>query len=77
MARELRQSILTESMNSAIATEMTDSDSRHLTTIAWARGEWSHHKGKYSREHPWHFAGTAKLRASVWTAPEATATRCG
>jgi hypothetical protein len=44
---------------------MTDSDSQHLTTIAWARGEWSQHKGKYSREHLWHFAGGAKLKASV------------
>jgi organic hydroperoxide reductase OsmC/OhrA len=57
-------------MNSVIATEMTDSDSRHLTTIAWARGEWSHHKGKYSCEHLWHFAGGAKLKASDSMAPD-------
>jgi len=49
---------------------MIDSDSLHLTTIAWARGEWSHHKGKYSREHLWHFAGGAKLKASDSMAPE-------
>jgi hypothetical protein len=64
MARGLRQSSLTESMNSATATEMTDSDSRHLRTIAWVRGEWSHHKGKFSREHLLHFAGGAKVKAS-------------
>jgi organic hydroperoxide reductase OsmC/OhrA len=57
-------------MNRATAKRMTDSDSQHLTTIAWARGEWSQHKGKYSREHLWHFAGGAKLKASDSMAPE-------
>lgn len=57
-------------MKHAIATTMTEPESQHLTTIAWARGEWSHHKGKYSREHLWHFAGGVKLKASDSMAPE-------
>jgi organic hydroperoxide reductase OsmC/OhrA len=36
----------------------------HLVTIDWDRGKWAQSKGKYSREHLWHLAGGAKLKAS-------------
>lgn len=39
-------------------------ESVHLVTIDWTRGKWANAKGKYSREHVWHLAGGAKLKAS-------------
>jgi organic hydroperoxide reductase OsmC/OhrA len=42
----------------------TATQSEHLASIAWQRGEWVDFPGKYSREHVWHFAGGAKLKAS-------------
>jgi hypothetical protein len=56
--------ILTERRNHAIAMVMIDTDPQYPTTIAWSRGERSHHKGKYSRGRSWHFAGGVKLEAT-------------
>jgi organic hydroperoxide reductase OsmC/OhrA len=39
-------------------------ESLHLVTIDWTRGKWASSKGKYSREHMWHLAGGARLKAS-------------
>jgi organic hydroperoxide reductase OsmC/OhrA len=41
-----------------------DPNAEHLATIDWTRGKWSHVKGKYAREHTWHLAGGAKLKAT-------------
>ena len=43
----------------------------HLVTIDWARGKWSGTRGKYSREHQWHFAGRLSLKVSDALAPAA------
>jgi organic hydroperoxide reductase OsmC/OhrA len=41
----------------------------HLATIDWKRGKWSGTRGKYSREHHWHFAGKLSLKVSDAMAP--------
>lgn len=43
----------------------------HLVTIDWARGKWSGTRGKYSREHQWHFAGRLSLKVSDALSPAA------
>lgn len=43
----------------------------HLVTIDWKRGKWSGTRGKYSREHHWHFAGKLSLKVSDAMAPPA------
>jgi organic hydroperoxide reductase OsmC/OhrA len=43
---------------------MAHDESIHLASIAWERGKWADFPGKYAREHLWHFAGGAKLKAS-------------
>lgn len=43
----------------------------HLVTIDWARGKWSGTRGKYSREHQWHFAGRLTLKVSDALSPAA------
>ena len=43
---------------------MSKEDSVQLASIAWERGKWAGYVGKYSREHTWHLAGGAKLKAS-------------
>ena len=43
----------------------------HLVTIDWKRGKWSGARGKYSREHQWHFAGKLSLKVSDAMAPAA------
>ena len=43
----------------------------HLVTIDWARGRWSGTRGKYSREHQWHFAGRLSLKVSDALSPAA------
>jgi len=43
---------------------MGDDEPIHLASIDWQRGKWVDFPGKYSREHLWHFAGGAKLKAS-------------
>jgi organic hydroperoxide reductase OsmC/OhrA len=60
------QSYLSKSivMATAEASGTGESDSVHLVTIDWTRGKWAGAKGKYSREHVWHLAGGAKLKAS-------------
>lgn len=48
------------------------SDERiHLVTIDWTRGKWSGVRGKYSREHLWHFAGKLNLKVTDALAPMA------
>lgn len=43
----------------------------HLVTIDWKRGKWSGTRGKYSREHEWHFAGRLSLKVTDAIAPPA------
>jgi organic hydroperoxide reductase OsmC/OhrA len=43
----------------------------HLVTIDWKRGTWSGTRGRYSREHLWHFAGRLSLKVSDALAPAA------
>jgi organic hydroperoxide reductase OsmC/OhrA len=43
----------------------------HLATIDWQRGKWSAARGKYSREHLWHFAEGLSLKVSDAIAPAA------
>ena len=43
----------------------------HLVTIDWARAKWSGTRGKYSREHQWHFAGRLSLKVSDARSPAA------
>ena len=43
---------------------MSDEDLVNLASIVWERGKWAGYVGKYSREHTWHLAGGAKLKAS-------------
>jgi organic hydroperoxide reductase OsmC/OhrA len=43
---------------------MSDEELVHLASIVWERGKWAGYVGKYSREHTWHLAGGAKLKAS-------------
>jgi organic hydroperoxide reductase OsmC/OhrA len=58
-------------MNSGSA-ETADGDERiHLVTIDWKRGKWSGTRGKYSREHQWHFAERLVLKVTDALAPAA------
>jgi organic hydroperoxide reductase OsmC/OhrA len=41
----------------------------HLATIDWTRGKWSGTRGKYAREHVWHFAGRLSVKVSDALAP--------
>ena len=43
----------------------------HLVTIDWKRGRWSGTRGKYSREHQWHFAGRLSVKATDALTPAA------
>src|ERR1700759_636823 len=43
---------------------MSEDETIHLASIDWQRGKWADFKGKYSREHTWHFAGGVKIKAS-------------
>jgi organic hydroperoxide reductase OsmC/OhrA len=48
------------------------SDERiHLVTVDWKRGKWSGARGKYSREHQWHFADRLILKVTDALAPAA------
>ena len=51
-------------MNSGKADAPAGDESIHLVTIDWTRGKWSGTRGKYSREHQWHFAGRLSLKVS-------------
>jgi organic hydroperoxide reductase OsmC/OhrA len=53
-------------------TETSAGDERiHLVTIDWKRGKWSGTRGKYSREHEWHFAGRLSLKVTDALTPAA------
>lgn len=56
-------------MNSGKADTPAGDESIHLVTIDWMRGKWSGTRGKYSREHHWHFAGRLALKVSDALAP--------
>lgn len=56
-------------MNSGKADTPAGDESIHLVTIDWMRGKWSGTRGKYSREHQWHFAGRLALKVSDALAP--------
>jgi organic hydroperoxide reductase OsmC/OhrA len=43
---------------------ISDLKSLHLATIDWKCGKWSGMRGKYSREHLYHFVGGVKLKAT-------------
>jgi organic hydroperoxide reductase OsmC/OhrA len=58
-------------MNSDKAGTPAGEEPMHLVTIDWARGKWSGTRGKYSREHQWHFAGRLSLKVSDALAPAA------
>jgi organic hydroperoxide reductase OsmC/OhrA len=56
-------------MNSGKADAPAGDESVHLVTIDWTRGKWSGTRGKYSREHQWHFASRLSLKVSDALAP--------
>jgi hypothetical protein len=56
-------------MNGGKADAPAGDESIHLVTIDWTRGKWSGTRGKYSREHQWHFAGRLSLKVSDALAP--------
>ena len=58
-------------MNSGKAGAPEGDEPIHLVTIDWTRGKWSGTRGKYSREHQWHFAGRLSLKVSDALAPAA------
>lgn len=58
-------------MNSDKAATPPGDEPVHLVTIDWARGKWSGTRGKYSREHQWHFAGRLSLKVSDALSPAA------
>lgn len=56
-------------MNSGKAEPSGGDETIHLVTIDWTRGKWSGMRGKYARDHLWHFAGRLSLKASDALAP--------
>lgn len=56
-------------MNEGKADVSGSDEAIHLVTIDWARGKWSGTRGKYAREHVWHFAGRLSLKVSDALAP--------
>src|SRR5258707_11840541 len=58
-------------MNSGKADAPAADEFVHLVTIDWTRGKWSGTRGKYSREHQWHFAGRLSLKVSDALSPAA------
>ncbi len=58
-------------MNTDKADVTAASEPIHIATIDWKRVKWSGTRGKYSREHQWHFAGRLSLKASDPIAPQA------
>lgn len=56
-------------MNDGKADASGGDEAIHLVTIDWARGKWSGRRGKYAREHVWHFAGRLSLKVSDALAP--------
>ena len=43
----------------------------HLVTIDWKRAKWSGTRGKYSREHQWHFAARLSVKVTDALTPAA------
>jgi organic hydroperoxide reductase OsmC/OhrA len=58
-------------MSTVNTDEVGAGEPMHLVTIDWKRGKWSGTRGKYSREHQWHFAGKLSLKVSDAMAPAA------
>jgi organic hydroperoxide reductase OsmC/OhrA len=58
-------------MNSDKAEKPPGDERIHLVTIDWKRGKWSGSRGKYSREHEWHFGGRLSLRVTDALTPAA------
>ncbi len=58
-------------MKSGKAEAPGDEGPIHLVTVDWSRGKWSGTKGKYSREHQWHFPGRRSVKVTDALAPAA------
>jgi organic hydroperoxide reductase OsmC/OhrA len=58
-------------MSGSKAAAPEDEGPIHLVTVDWRRGKWSGTRGKYSREHVWHFAGRLSVKVSDALAPVA------
>ncbi len=56
-------------MNSGKADTPGGDEAVHLVTVDWLRGKWSGTRGKYAREHVWHFAGRLSVKVSDALAP--------